>query len=89
MSKELSKAIMNKSRTKNKYLEWPTRENFQALKKAKNKFYSMTKKLRRQYFEETTKDDDLSNKKFWNTLTLFLTSKRESVNLFYIYKKRW
>ena len=80
MSKELSKAIMNKSRTKNKYLEWPTRENFQALKKAKNKFNSMNKKLGRQYFEETTKDSDLSNKKFWNTLKLFLTNKRVSVN---------
>ena len=71
---------MNKSRTKNKYLEWPTRENFQALKKAKNKFNSMNKKLGRQYFEETTKDSDLSNKKFWNTLKLFLTNKRVSVN---------
>ena len=28
MTKQLSKAIMNKSNTRNKYREWPSRENF-------------------------------------------------------------
>ena len=30
MNKELSKIIMNKSRLRNKYLKWPSRENFLA-----------------------------------------------------------
>ena len=28
MTKELSKAIMEKSNTRNKYLKWPSRENY-------------------------------------------------------------
>ena len=34
LTKELSKFIMNKSRFKNKYLKWPSLENFLAYKKA-------------------------------------------------------
>ena len=37
MNKELSKAIMNKSRLRNKYLKWSSRENFLAYKKVKKK----------------------------------------------------
>ena len=33
MNKRLSKAIMNKSRIRNKYLQWLSRENFLAYKK--------------------------------------------------------
>ena len=36
MNKELSKVIMNISRLRNKYLKWPSRENFLAYKKVKN-----------------------------------------------------
>ena len=35
MTKELSKSIMNRSRFKNRYLRWPSLENFLAYKKAK------------------------------------------------------
>ena len=37
MTKELSKAIMTRSRIKNKSNKWPSRENFLALKQIKNK----------------------------------------------------
>ena len=36
MTKDLSKAIMNKSKTRNRYLKWPTRENVLAMMSAKN-----------------------------------------------------
>ena len=36
MTKDLSKAIMNKSKTRNRYLKWPSRENVLAMKSAKN-----------------------------------------------------
>ena len=32
-----------KSKAKNQYVKWPSRENFLAFKKAKNKFTSMKK----------------------------------------------
>ena len=35
MTKELSKAIMNKSKIRNKYRKWPSRENVLSLKEAK------------------------------------------------------
>ena len=36
MSKDFSKAIMNKSKTRTRYLKWPTRENVLAMMSAKN-----------------------------------------------------
>ena len=44
MNKELSKVIMNKSRLRNKYLKWPSRENFLAYKKVKSKCNALKKK---------------------------------------------
>ena len=43
MNKDLSKAIMTKSRIKNRYLKWPSRENFLAYKKIKNKCNNLLK----------------------------------------------
>ena len=45
MNKELSKVIMNKSRLRNKYLKWPSRENFLVYKKVKNKCSTLAKRL--------------------------------------------
>ena len=36
MTKELSKAVMNKSTPQNKYIKWPSRENLLAMKRTKN-----------------------------------------------------
>ena len=75
MTKELSKAIMNKSKAKNKYIKWPSRENFMNLKRVKNKCNSINKKAKRQYFKNATKEGVMNNKKFWNTVKPFLTNK--------------
>ena len=47
ITKDLSKAIVNKSKAKRKYLNWPSRENFISYKRTKNKCNSMTKKAKR------------------------------------------
>ena len=44
MTRELSKAIMTKSKAKNSYVKWPSRENFVAYTKTKNKCNSLTRK---------------------------------------------
>ena len=75
MTKELRKAIMDRSRFKNKYLKWPSRENFLAYKKAKNICNSLNKKAKKDYFKKATADGVMSNRKFWNTVKPFLTSK--------------
>ena len=55
MNKELSKVIMKKSRLRNKYLEWPSRENFLAYNKVKNKCNTLTRKTKNRYFEYVAK----------------------------------
>ena len=55
MTKELSKSIMNRLRFKNRYLKWPSHENFLACKKAKNLCISLNKKAKKTYFKKATK----------------------------------
>ena len=75
MTKELSKAIMDKSKAKNKYVKWPSRENYLLFKNVKNKCTSINKKAKKDYFKNATKDGIMINKKFWNVLKPFLTNK--------------
>ena len=75
MTRELSKAIMTKSKVKNSYVKWPSRENFVAYKKAKNKCNSLTRKAKRKFFKEATKSGVMSNRTFWKTVKPFLTIK--------------
>ena len=44
MTKELSKGIMEKLKTRNKYLKWSSRENYVSYKKSENKCNSFIKK---------------------------------------------
>ena len=64
MNRELSKAIMTKSKVKNSYVKWPSRENFVAHKKAKNSCNSLTRKAKRKFFKEATKSEVMSNRPF-------------------------
>ena len=66
---------MEKSKTRNKYLKWPSRENYLSYKKSKNKCNSLTKKAKKIFFKEATKDGIMSNTKFWSTVKPFLTNK--------------
>ena len=78
MNKELSKAIMTRSRLKHKYTKWPSRENFLALKRIKNKCarpFNMAKFAKKQYFKEATSQGIMSSKSFWNAVKPFLTNK--------------
>ena len=74
MTRDLSKAIMIKSKAKNQYVKWPSRENYLAFKKAKNKCTSINKKAKKDYFKEATKYGVMTNKEFWKKLKPFLTN---------------
>ena len=80
MNKELSKAIMNKSRIRNRYLKWPSRENFLALKISKNKSNSVLRKTKKQYFSDMSKGEDIDNRLFWNKIKPFMSTKGAIVN---------
>ena len=75
MTRELSKAIMTKSKVKNSYIKWPSRENLVAYKKNKKKCNSLTRKAKRKFFREATKSGVMSNRAFWKTVKPFLTNK--------------
>ena len=55
MTKDLSKAIMMKSKAKNQYVKWPSRKNYLAFRNAKNKCTSVNKKAKKDHFKEATK----------------------------------
>ena len=55
MTKELSKAIMEKLKTRNKYLKWPSTENYISFKKFKNKRNSLTKKAKKIFLRKLQK----------------------------------
>ena len=75
MAKYLSKAIMSKSKTWNKYIKGTFRENFLAMKRTKNFCNNLTRNKKKKFFQRVTKSDFTSNKKFWNTVKPFLTNK--------------
>ena len=66
---------MIRSRIKNKYNKWPSRENFLALKQIKNKCTNLTKTAKKQYFAKSAENQPLTNQSFWNSISLFLTNK--------------
>ena len=75
MTKELRKAIMNRSRLKKKYQDWPSRENFKNWKKQKNKCNKLCRKAKKDHFENITESNLSSNNKFWQFVKPFLTNK--------------
>ena len=76
MTKDLRKAIMNRSRSKHKYLKNPSGENFLILKKMKNKCNSLCRKAKKQFFKKSCEKGLNTNKEFWNLVKPFLTNKR-------------
>ena len=75
MTKELSKAIMNKSKIRNKYQKQLSKENVLALKEAKKFCNKLTKPVKKAYFRKVTWKGFVNNKAFWNTVKPFLTNK--------------
>lgn len=75
MTKTLSKAIMDRSGIRNRYLRWPSRENFLEFKKAKRLCNSQSKKTKKDHFKAIAKNGITSIKDFWNVVKPFLTNK--------------
>ena len=74
MTKDLSKAIMSKSKAKKQFLNWSSRENFISYERSKNKCNSLTRKVKIDFFKEATKYGIMTNKKFCRTVKPFLTN---------------
>ena len=76
MTKELRKAIMNRSRLKKKYQDWPSRGNFKNWKKQKKKCSKLCRKAKKDHFKNITESNLNNNNKFWQFVKPFLTNKR-------------
>ena len=74
MIKELSKAIMTKSRIKNKYNKWLSSENVLVLKRLKKRCTNLKKTAEKQCFVKSAENQPLTNKSFWNSILPFLTN---------------
>ena len=53
---------MNRSRFKNRYLKWPSREKFMADKKLKNLRNSLNKKAKKSYLEKAAENGIMGSK---------------------------
>ena len=52
MTKKFSKVIRNKSKIKNKYPKWPSRENIWTLKEAKKFCNKLAKSVKKAYYRK-------------------------------------
>ena len=75
ITKDLRKAIYNRSRLKNKYLKNPSEVNEKLYKSQRNKCVSIRKKSIKQYFSNITSKGIVTNREFWKIMKPFLTNK--------------
>ena len=80
MTRDLRKAIYNRSRLKNNLNKNQTNENRIKYKKQRNKCVSLRKKGIKSHFESITRDGIMSSKNFWNTIKPFITNKSGLTN---------
>ena len=69
---------MNRSRSKNKYFKKKTAENWDKYRKLRNECVSLTKKVKREYFQNLNINSINDNKTFWKTVKPFLSNKGNS-----------
>ena len=74
MTKEFSKAIMNRSWLKIKYLKWSSRKNVLELKKIERLYKKITLQVIRQYLSSLSIKNVTSNKNFWDAVKFFFSN---------------
>ena len=75
MTKELRKAIMNRSRLTNRYNRWKSRENFLKLEESRNNVKKLTFTAKKDFFKNASEDGIMTNKKFWKVMKPLMTNK--------------
>ena len=84
ITKDLSKAIMKRSRLRNNFLKNRTGENKTLYTKQRNYCISLLKKSKKKYFANLNEKDIIDNKLFWKTIKPSLSDKvmtRDRINL--------
>ena len=75
MNKELGKALKTKSRIKNKWNKWRSRENFLEWQKIKKKCNYLTWKAEKDHFEKILSNGVITNKELWDKVKPALSHK--------------
>jgi len=75
MTKELSKAMKDRSRIINKYNRYKSRENYLEKQNIMRKCRFLQYKAKKEYFKNTLTDDNMTNKKYWKLMRPFLSEK--------------
>ena len=74
----LSKAIMQRTRLRNKFLKNPTNQNRLTYTKQRNFCLLLLRKEKKEYFPNVNEKDITDNRKFWYTAKSFLSDKIKS-----------
>ena len=78
MNKRLNKAIMNRSRLKNKYSKCPNAYNEDRYKKQRNYCVNLLRREKKKYYEHLDINNITDNKKFWKHMKPFFSEKNTS-----------
>ena len=78
MTKAYSKAIVQRTRFRNKFLKNPNDQNKLLYNKQRNYCVSLLRKEKKEYFARLNEKDITDNRKFWHTVKLFLSDKVKS-----------
>ena len=78
MNKILSKAIMTRSRLRNKFLNFPCVENRNAYKKHRNYCTRLFKKEKKKFYDNIDISLITDNSKFWKTIKPLYSEKHFS-----------
>ena len=84
VTKEVSKAIMLRTKLRNKFLKKKTLESRAKNNKQRNICVSLIKKAKRNYYENLDLKDINDNKKFWATVKPFFSNKIKSAENIYL-----
>ena len=75
MNNSFSKITMQKSKVRNKYLKWPSRENYLNYKQVNNECNSLLTKFKKEYFQIVSNANSSHTKLFWNAVKPSVSNK--------------
>ena len=78
MNKELSKAIMKRSKLRNRYNKFPTNENLTIYKKQRNLCVKLSRKTKRDYYSNLNINKITDNKQFWGSVKPLFSDKQKN-----------
>ena len=73
MNKELSKAIMHRSKLRNNFLGHRSNENRKKVFETTEYYVSLLRRIKKNYYSNLNEKNITDNKKFWKAVTPFLS----------------